>query len=80
MNSSEKNRQVFIVRIWREAREIEGRLPEWRGMIESVQSGERRYVRNLTDIIAFIAPYLHRMGVRLDRNGGVWRWLRRLRP
>lgn len=79
MNSSEKNRQVFIVRIWREAREIEGRLPEWRGMIESAQSGEQRYLRNLGDIASFITPYLCRMGVRLDRSGRVRRWLSRRR-
>jgi hypothetical protein len=80
MDSNEKNRHVFIVRIWREAREIEGRLPEWRGMIESVQNGERRYVRNLNDVIAFIVPYLDRMGVRLDSGGKVRNWLSRRRP
>jgi hypothetical protein len=80
MNSPEKDRQVFIVRIWREAREIEGKLPEWRGMIEAAQSGERRYLKNLGDIAAFIAPYLGRMGVKLDKNGWVQRWLRRRKP
>jgi hypothetical protein len=80
MNSPEKNRQVFVVRIWREAREIEGKLPEWRGMIESVHSGERRYLKNLGDIAAFIAPYLCRMGVKLDRYGPVWGWLIRRWP
>jgi hypothetical protein len=80
MNSPEENRQVFIVRIWREAREIEGRLPEWRGMIESVQNGERRYVKNLGDIARFITPYLCRMGVRLDRQGRLRSWLSRRWP
>jgi hypothetical protein len=80
MDSSEKNRQVFIVRIWREAREIEGRLAEWRGMIESVQNGERRYLRNLGDITWFIIPYLCRMGVRPDRQGRLRGWLSRRRP
>lgn len=74
MGSSEKNRQVFIIRIWREGRDIEGASPAWRGEIESTQTGERRYLKNLDDILAFIAPYLERMGVRLDLRWRVKQW------
>lgn len=69
MNLPENNRQVFIVRIWREPREIEGALPEWRGVIESNQDNQRRYLKSLDEIIEFIFPYLQKMGVRLEIEG-----------
>jgi hypothetical protein len=55
----------FIVRVWLEPREIEGVDPEWRGMVEHVSSGKRRYVTDLGDLSAFIAIYLEDMGVGL---------------
>lgn len=57
---------MFIVRIWREPREIEGAGPEWRGVIEHVGSGERRYLKDLGEITAFVAPRLEEMGVKLE--------------
>jgi hypothetical protein len=68
---------VFILRIWREAREIEGAPPQWRGMIEHVPSGERRSVQTLDSISAFIVPYLIGMGVRLEIRWRVRRWLKK---
>jgi len=56
VNPIEENTHVFIVRIWCERREIEGRMPTWRGMIEHVPSGERRYFKDLDEIHGFIAP------------------------
>ncbi len=56
MNPIEENTHVFIVRVWREQREIEGAMPTWRGMIEYVPSGERRYLKDLDEIRGFIAP------------------------
>jgi hypothetical protein len=49
---------VFIVRIWCEPREIEGAPPLWRGVIEHMPSGERRYVQSLQEIVDLIALYL----------------------
>ncbi len=71
-----KNRQVFIVRIWREPREIEGELPEWRGEIESIQTGEQRYLKSLDEIIIFIKPFLEKMGVRVETRWRLSRWLK----
>lgn len=45
MDLSEEEAHAFIVRIWREPREIDDAASEWRGMIEHVESGERRYFR-----------------------------------
>lgn len=75
MASPEKHRHVFIIRIWCEPREIEGASPEWRGAIECVQNGERRYLKNLDEIAAFIAPYLKKMGVTVDLHWRIKRWL-----
>ncbi len=71
-----KNRQVFIVRIWCEPREIEGKLPEWRGEIENVHSGERRYLKNLAEITPFIKPFLEKMGVRVETGWQLGHWLK----
>ena len=55
---------MFILRVWLERREIEGTTPKWRGVIEHVPSGERRYVKDLVEIRAFVVPYLEIMGAK----------------
>lgn len=55
--------QVFIVRIWREPREIPGAAPEWRGVVEHVPSGKRHYLKDLDEITHFIIPYLSELGL-----------------
>lgn len=76
----EPEAQSFIVKLWldREAAEEEARPPVLHGHITHVPSGERRYLRDLDGIKAFIAPYVERMGVRLSRGNPlcrVVRWL-----
>jgi hypothetical protein len=58
MSPPDEKTHVFIVRLWLEAREIEGAETLWRGVVEHVSSGQRRYVDNLDEIPAFIAGYL----------------------
>jgi hypothetical protein len=55
----ESSTYAFIVRIWYERREIAGAQEEWRGVIESLASGNRRYVKDLNDIPEFIDHELH---------------------
>lgn len=62
MASFSENSHVFIVRIWGEPREIAGAAPEWRGVIEQIPGGERRYLKELDDIVAFIGSYVPGMG------------------
>lgn len=76
MTLSRGDMHSFIVRIWREPREIEGSAPEWRGTIEHVSSGQRRYFNNLDEIAAFVSPYLVQMGVELKLRWRVSRWLK----
>ena len=52
MKSIDEETQVFIVRLWRERREIEGARPVLRGTVEHVPSGERRSM-DLSGIVSF---------------------------
>lgn len=52
----------FIVKIWLEESAEGTEQAAWRGHITHVPSGERRYLRDLDEIAAFIVPYLKEMG------------------
>jgi len=58
MERFDADRHTFIVRIWREPREIEGLVAEWRGLIERVASGDRRYFQRLDELVSFIQDYM----------------------
>ena len=77
MSSFEKGTHSFIVRIWYEPREIEGAVPEWRGVIEHVPSSERHYFKNLDAIAIFINSYLVEMEVQPSLRWRLRRWLHR---
>jgi hypothetical protein len=55
---------IFILRIWREPREIEGATPLWRGVITHLADGEKAYFKSLDKMVDFILPYLEEMGVQ----------------
>ncbi len=80
MKSTEGSANAFIVRIWPEPREIENAAVEWRGVIEHVGSGKRRYFRDLQGIILFMLPYLEQIGIKLPLSWRVreWRQARKL--
>ena len=59
----ESNTHSFIVKIWLEETLEEDGRATWRGHITHVPSGERRYFKQLDDLLAFIVPYLRKMGV-----------------
>jgi hypothetical protein len=52
--TGDSDRNVFIVRIWREPRESEIAPTECRGVVEHVASGQRRFFRELGDLDEFI--------------------------
>jgi hypothetical protein len=56
---------------------VEAAPAEWRGVIEHVPSGQRRYLNHLEDVTAFIAPYLVSIGVKLGLSWRIKQWLRR---
>ena len=74
---SENNTHSFIVKIWLEETTGRANRGTWRGHITHVPSGERRYLKSLDEIAAFIAPYLEEIGVRLDTGWRIRRWLKR---
>ena len=78
MDLWEANTHSFVVRIWLEEAAGDVGPATWRGHITHVLSGERRYLKDLDGIIAFIAPYLEAMGVRLEDRRRGRSWLRQL--
>jgi hypothetical protein len=73
--SEEWHMHSFIVRIWLEETFEETGKARWTGHITHVSSGERRYLKDLSDIGIFILPYLDLMKVRLGLRWRVWTWL-----
>lgn len=69
---------MFVVRLRREPREVAETVPEWRGVIEHLRSGERRYVRAIADIVPFIARFLDGDGSAVPAQGKGWlaKWRR----
>ncbi|GAC1354110.1 MAG: hypothetical protein NVSMB42_11460 [Herpetosiphon sp.] len=54
----QRTEQLFIVRIWQEFSQI--RSGHWRGSVEHVPSGQRRYFASLDDLNAFILRWVKR--------------------
>ena len=79
MDQFEANTHPFVVKVWLEETAAESGLATWRGHITHVPTGERHYLRDLGEIVAFITPYLERMGVRTRRRSAVARFLERVR-
>lgn len=75
MDLLESNTHSFIIKIWLEETVEEAGRAMWRGHITHVPDSERRYLKNLDGISAFITPYLHEMGVKLAMRWRVWQWL-----
>ena len=75
----ESSTHSFIIKIWLEESAEEAGQARWRGHITHVPSGERRYLKNLDDIVAFIAPYLEGMGLKLGYWWRMRNWLRQMR-
>lgn len=80
MDLPESTTHSFIVKVWLEETAEEARCAAWRGHITHVPGGERRYLKDLDEIAAFIATYLEGMGIELGMRWWMrtlWRRLRR---
>lgn len=71
----EPENHSFIVKVWREETVEEAGQARWRGHITHVQTGRRRYLQSLSGILAFIMPYLERMGIRFSIVRRLQMWL-----
>lgn len=62
----EINTHPFVIKIWLEQAADDTGQAIWRGHITHVPSRTRRYIQSLREIVEFIRPYLHQMGVVVD--------------
>lgn len=62
MEISQSDFCSFIIKIWLEEPPTQQGEALWRGHITHVPSGERRYFQTLEGILAFVAPYVKRIG------------------
>jgi hypothetical protein len=79
MDLFEANTHPFIVKIWLEETAEEAGQATWRGHITHVPTGERRYLKDLDDIVAFIIPYLEGMGVKPTPFQRLRQWINQRR-
>jgi hypothetical protein len=63
VNHIQDNSHTFIARFWLEKREIKNAKPIWRGVVEHVASGQRRYLQDLNEIKTFISSQLNENGI-----------------
>jgi len=47
----ESEQHSFIVRFWRQRREIQGEPPDWRGSIVNAAGGQRRYFLTFQEML-----------------------------
>ena len=59
---------VFIVRIWCERGDADSSIPEWRGSVEHVESGQRVFFRNLEAVLDFMKPHLQGIGIDAEQR------------
>ena len=78
MDATEFDTHSFVIKIWQEAAADEAGRVIWRGHITHVPGGERRYLKELTEVVAFIKPYLVAMGVKFGARARVAQWWDRL--
>lgn len=66
----------FIVKIWLELASPQKGSPKWHGHITYVLTNERQYLRDLTDIAAFIRQRISGLKAETIILGRIKRWLK----
>ena len=69
----------FIVKVWSEKVDIEGRTIRWRGYITHVPSGHRTYVKDVGEISSCIETYLKEFGASISTESRRANWIKKLR-
>lgn len=64
----EEQSASFIVRIWKERESTATEEFAWRGSIEQVQTGEKKYFHDLRYIQTFMKPFMEDIGVKTSGN------------
>jgi hypothetical protein len=68
MKSFCEDTHSFILRCWREPRELEAAEPVWRGEVEHVPTGKRVYFNNFEELKGFLASYLPEINAEETRK------------
>jgi hypothetical protein len=55
MSSLDERSFTFVVRIWEERRDLPDALPTWRGRVDEVRTGVRRYFSTLEDLVSYLS-------------------------
>jgi hypothetical protein len=78
MDVGEATVHSFIVKLWLEDDDGEGKRTAWHGYITHVPTGARRYLQNLSDVTEFIRQHLDENDARNSFKSRKGNWLKRL--
>lgn len=78
IDASDAPLQSFIVRIWVETSAQPGFCAQWRGSVQHVNSGDKRYVDDMEEIVAFFESHLAQHDIQRKPAERAW-WRKLLR-
>ncbi len=55
MSSLDERSHTFVVRIWEERRDVDDAPTTWRGRVDEVRTGVRRYFTTLEDLVTYLS-------------------------
>ncbi|MBV9582299.1 MAG: hypothetical protein JO057_27255 [Chloroflexi bacterium] len=55
MSSLDERSHTFVVRIWEERRDVADAVPTWRGRVDDVRTGVRKYFTTLEDLVSYLS-------------------------
>jgi len=67
MSSLDERSHTYVVRIWEERRDVADAPSTWRGRVDDVRTGVRRYFTTLDDLVAYLSSQSGQSG--MDGNG-----------
>ena len=78
MDLSESTLHSFIIKLWLEVDGGKSEANVWRGYITHVPTGNRRYLKRLSDITDFVQEYLDDTRGRKNLKSRARNWLKRV--
>lgn len=78
MDAGEATVHSFIVKLWLEGDDSQGKGTAWHGHITHVPTGARRYLQSLSDVTEFIKQHLDENNAQANSKSRTGNWLRRL--
>lgn len=73
----ENETHAFIIRVWYEAQDSEGKVLTWRGSIDHVGGNKRLYFQDMNGVVNFIQE---QSGIYRKHKSNIWRslliWIR----